>query len=320
MKNKITMFLGSLLLAVPLAGAQEDRGEQVVTTPPTQTSTAVAAVGVSDGKKLTKEVIVEEETEKWWAFNAYAGWDSLYMFRGINVLGNGNGIYWFGADVGITPWENGTLSGGVWYALGSYYNTALHQEKYAELDIFLDYTHEFGPLALSFGYLYYFYPNSPDAYENVWTSQNEIYLKAAYEFALGDATITPSATYYYELGPNWGELHGISNSGSSYLVLRLDSSIPVYKEIVAFEPYTAFGINFGFNNQWTDGNTGQNRFTGGNNWELGVAIPVAFTSWLSVTPYVAYSYQWQDLPTYNAYSPFTAENTWWAGVRADFSF
>ena len=318
MKKLIALFTVSLL-GIQLAGAQEDRGEQTISNLPATPTTTVAGAAVSDGKS-TKAVVVEEEDEKWWTVNAYTGWDSLYMYRGVNILGNGNGIYWFGGDVGLTPWENGSFTAAVWYALGSYYNTALHQEKYAELDVTLDYTHEFGPLALSFGYIYYYYPNSPDAYGNLWTSQNEIYVKAAYEFAVGAATVTPSAVYFYELGPKYGEMHGIANGGSSYLVLRVDSSVPVYKEVVALEPYTAFGINFGFNNQWKDGNTQQRPFTGGNNWELGVAVPVALTSWFTVSPYVAYSYQWQNLPTFNEFSPFTAKNTWWAGVKASFSF
>ena len=320
MNKNLTAILLALLFSAPYARPQEDRGEQIATVPPVKVSTEVAAAGVSDGKKLTEEVIVAEETEKWWEVNAYTGWDSLYMFRGINVLGNGNGIYWFGGDVGITPWENGSFTAGIWYGIGSYYNGALHQETYAELDVFVDYTHEFGPLALTFGYAYYYYPNSPDAYENDWSSQNEIYIKAAYDIELGNATLTPGIIYYYQLGPSWGELHGITNAGSSYLVLRLDGSIPVWKEILALEPYTSFGINFGFNNQWIDNDTDQNRFLGGNNWEMGVAVPVALTSWFSVSPYVAYSYQWQNLPGYNEAVPFTAANTWWAGVKATVSF
>lgn len=316
MNTKLTSLLSAALLAAPFAAAQEDRGEQTEAIVPRQP----AAVAVPGGRSLAKEVVVTEEPSKWWAFNAYTGWDSLYMYRGVNVLGNGNGIFWIAGDVGVTPWENGAFTVGAWYGIGSYYDTARHQETYAELDITADYTHRFGAFALSTGYSCYYYPNSPDAQGSDWTVQNEIYLKAAYDFTLGGMTLTPNMIYYYDLGPAWGEPHGITNGGSSYLVLRLDGSVPVFKEIVALKPYTALGINFGFNNQWIDGNTDQNRFTGANNWELGVAVPVSFTSWFSVSPYVAYSYQWQNLPTYNEGSPFTDVNTWWAGVKATLSF
>ena len=52
-----------------------------------------------DGKTLTEKVVVEqEEARKWWGASLSTGWDSLYMFRGVNVLrfdqdGNGQ-IIW----------------------------------------------------------------------------------------------------------------------------------------------------------------------------------------------------------------------------------
>lgn len=164
------------------------------------------------------------------------------------------------------------------------------------------------------------YPNVSDARGNVWSWQNEIYVKAAQEFPLGSANIIPAVIYYCDLGPQWGAPHGISNGGASYLVFRVDSSIPVYKGIVALEPGTAFGVNFGFNNQWSDGNSGQQRFAGGNNWELGISVPVSITSRFAISPYIAYSYQWQNLPSYNQESAFTAANTWWTGVTVRLSF
>lgn len=318
--ESLIAFLVALFLAASLACAQEDRGEQTPELPPATTVPIVAGAAVTGDKGLTKEVIVEAEQDNWWQFQASTGWDSLYMFRGVNVLGNGNGIYWISGSAGVNPWTGGTFTVGAWYGIGSHYDSALHQETYAELDVFADYTHEFGPLALSFGYSGFYYPNSPDAAGNDWTWQNEISVKAAWCFALGRATVTPSAIYYYDLGPEWGEPHGITNGGSSFLTLRLDAHVPVWKEAVALEPYTAFGINFGFNNRWIEDDTAQYRFNGGNNWELGVAVPVAFTGWFSVAPYVAYSHQWQNLPSYNEGNPFTAANTWWAGVKATLAF
>jgi len=42
-------------------------------------------------------------------------------------------------------------------------------------------------------------------------------------------------------------------------------------------------------------------------------LPISITSWFGISPYVAYSYQWMDIVG-------TDENTWWAGVSANFSF
>lgn len=300
MKKLIALFAVTLL-GIHWAGAQEDRGEQTVSSTPATPTTTVEAVSVSDGKTVSKKVVVEEEDEKWWTVNASTGWDSLYMFRGVNVLGNGRGIYWLGGNVAITPWENGVITPGIWYG-----TSTSSSRNYNELDVSLDYTHTFGPLAASFGWIYYYYPDNfglggPNL------SQNELYWKLAYGAELGSVTITPSATYFLNVGPHSGS-GGWTTPGASYLLFRIDSSIPVYKEIVSLAPWTAFGVNFGFN-----ANNNGELFDGGNNWELGLAMPVQITDWFKISGYVAYSYQWADLVG-------TDENTWWAGVSANFTF
>jgi hypothetical protein len=324
MKKIIALFVGSLL-AVPLAQAQTETGTSAGARALDQArSGAISAgrapttVSVTDYKTASgKEVTVIEEEDKWWSVNASTGWDSLYMFRGVNVLGNGNGIYWLGGDVGVTPWTDGSITAGVWYGVGSWWNGANAQTRYGELNVFADYTHTFGNLALSVGWVYYYFPNTQDANGNIPTHQNEIYFGAAYDIEIGSVTITPNTTYYYNVGPEFGMTGGFAPGGSSYWVLGLDASVPVaYDGAVSLEPYTQFGVNFGFNFN----NFGNNRFNGGNNWQTGVALPIQFTSWFGISPYVAYSYQWQQLPSFGANQGATAINTWWAGVSANFSF
>ncbi len=298
MTKKLSALITGLLLAAPFAGAQEDRGEQPASIPPAAATTTVAAVGVSDGKKLNKEVIVAEETDKWWSVKASTGWDSLYMFRGVNVLGNGNGIYWMSGSVGITPWENGAFTASVWYGTGT-------SRYYGELDTTIDYTHTFGALAASFGYINYYYPNY---FFSGNYSQNELYWKLAYSQEAGPVTFTPSAIYYLDLGPSINDVNGLTKPGSSYLYLRLDASMAVYKDIVSVAPWTGFGISFDYNLN----NAGQ-FISGGNNWELGVSVPIQITDWFSISGYVAYSYQWMDLYE-------TDPSTVWAGASATFSF
>ena len=298
MKKLALPLMCCLLAGVPLASAQEDRGEQTVSTAPARPTTEVVAAAVSDGKSLTKEVIVAEESEKWWSVGAGTGWDSLYMFRGVNVLGNGNGIYWINGSIGVTPWENGSFTTGLWYGVGTGYS-------YREMDLSVDYTHSFGPLSASFGWLFYFYP---DLGFNGNYFQNELYWKLAYDQEVGPVTLTPAVTYYYNLGPTIDDSNGITKPGASFLSFRLDGAMPLYKDIVSLAPWTAFNVNFEFN-----GNNSGNFFSGGNNWELGLALPVQITEWFGISGYVAYSYQWQDL--YN-----TDPNTVWAGASANFSF
>jgi hypothetical protein len=326
-KKLMALVMGSLL-AVQVASAQTESGTsagaQAVDTARSGEATAGRTTGttqtevvgavVTDGKS-TKAVVVEEEVEKWWSITASTGWDSLYMFRGVNVLGNGNGLYWLSADLTITPWENGALSAGVWYGVGSYYNGANTQARYGELDIFADYTHSFGNLDLTVGYIYYYYPQ-------LFASQNEIFFGAAYNIEIGSITITPNTAYYYNVGPEAGSPGGVVAGGASWWQMGVSAAVPVaYDGAVSLAPYTQFGLNFRVNGRAT----GNSPFTGGNNWQSGVAMPVQFTSWFSVSPYIAYSYQWQNLPAgigsggadgFNV----TAINTFWGGVSANFSF
>ncbi len=302
-KKIITVVVGSLL-AVQLAGAQVDTGSSTgaqalsearssPASPSAPATETVDVVAVSSGKNI-KEVVVVEEPEKWWSVNASTGWDSLYMFRGVNILGNGNGLYWLGGDVGITPWANGTFTAGIWYGVGT-------GVDYQELNVFANYTHSFGALDATFGWIYYYYPTLDHI------SQNELFWALAYNAEICGVAITPSATYYLNVGPDVNN-GGWTEPAASYLLFRVDASIPVYQEIVSLDPWVGYGLNFDFNSR-KDGSF----FNGGNNFELGLSLPIQITSWFSVSGYVAYSYQWQDLVNTDA-------NTWWAGASASFSF
>jgi hypothetical protein len=333
--KKLFVLITSVLLAAPLAQAQVETGtsagqqaldesrSQAISAGRTQTEN----VSVAAGQVGSKEVVVVEEDEKWWSVNAGTGWDSLYMFRGVNVLGNGNGIYWLNAGLGITPWENGELTANFWYGVGSWWNAANTQSRYGEVNVSVGYSHSFGPLTLSTGWIYYYFPNTAGALNAAGvpmsssTSQNEIYFGAAYDIEVGSITITPNTTYYYNLGPEWGQPGGFAYGGSSYWTFGISSEIPVaYDGAVSLAPYTQFGYNFGFNSRYSGGT--YPRFIGGNNWQTGVAMPIQLTSWLSVSPYLAYSYQWQNLPTFAdpGNPPQTAVNTWWCGISANVSF
>ncbi len=328
-KKLMALVMGSLL-AVQVASAQTETGTstgaQAMDTARSEegsagrastTQTEVVGAVVTDGKS-TKAVVVEEEVEKWWSITASTGWDSLYMFRGVNVLGNGNGIYWVGGSATVNPWTDGAITAGVWYGVGSWWNGANTHAPYGELDVYAEYAHTFGDLTLKAGWIYYYYPNVPAAAGGPNSSQNEIYFGASYNIEIGSVTLTPNTAFYYNVGPEIGKPGGIVNGGSSYWNLGLNATIPVaFDGAVSLAPYSMFGINFGFNNK--DG--GATRYNGGNNWQSGIALPVAFTSWLTVSPYIAYSYQWNNfIAGAGSGTGLTDENTWWAGVSATVAF
>lgn len=263
-----------------------------------------------DGKTFKEKVVIEEPT-KWWGAALSTGWDSLYMFRGVNVISHGaygnnssygSGIYWTDLSFTWNITSNDVFTVGSWMAFGT------QNTSYKEDDIYLNYTHTIGNLALSAGYIFYYvFPTGQNLYSN------ELNVKAAYNFDLGFMTVTPSIAYYFNIGPDVGDGNGIAKSASSYLLLRVDSSIPLYKDIVALAPYVAYGTNFQYNPKLTSSGT-MDFFNGANNIELGLGLPVKVNSVISLYGYVAYSYAFSNL--WGTTSPSTV----WGGAKVTFAF
>jgi hypothetical protein len=170
----------------------------------------------------------------------------------------------------------------------------------------LNYVHTFGDLSVGLGYtFYYVFPPGSQYFAN------ELNAKVAYAIDLGFMTVTPSATYFFNLGPDndTGVANGLVNTASSYLDLRVNGSIPVIADVLSIDPWAAFGLNFGYN---LDGNLQQ--FDGANNLEFGVAVPWAINDVITLSGYIAYSYAFQDL------YGITADNTFWGGGKVTFAF
>lgn len=251
-----------------------------------------------DGKTF-KEVIVEaEESTKWWEASLSTGWDSLYMFRGVNILRNdqsyGSSLYWTDASLTFNLTENDFLTVGAWMAFG------LNKTDYKELDAYILYTHTIGNLSLYAGYTLY-------AVLSDVTYSNELNVGVSYEFDLGFMTVTPAINYFFNVGPGLDN-HGYAPEASSYLELRADGNVPLYKDILALAPWIAYGTNFR-NNSNEDGNF----FNGANNLEFGLGLPIKINDVISLNGYVAYSIAFNDLVS-------TRENTFWGGGSVTFSF
>jgi hypothetical protein len=258
--------------------------------------------------KTFKETVVVEEEVPWYNASLSTGFDSLYMFRGANVLSDGSwdsygdALYWTNASFTWNITENDALSIGAWMAFGLG-NTV---PGYRELNVPINYSHTIDNWTLGLGYtFYYVFTNSPSLYAN------ELNASVAYDLDLGFMTLTPKATYFFNLGPD----KDTSNNGgvalaSSYLDLRLIGSIPLYKDIISLDPYTALGLNFGYN---TEG-AALNYFNGFNNWEMGVAMPIALSENITLSGYVAYSYAFAYL------NGTTLPSTFWGGANLTFAF
>ncbi len=261
--------------------------------------------------KTFKEKVVIEEPNKLFSANLSTGWDSLYMFRGVNVISHGaygnnsnygSGIQWTDLSVSwnITPNDILTVEG--WMAFGTQNTT------YKEFDLYTSYTHKIGDLSLSGGYsFYYVFPTGLNLYSH------ELNVKAAYAFNLGFMSLTPSIAYFFNIGPEIANGNGIAKAASSYLLLRVDGSIPVYKDVVALAPWMAYGTNFAYNARLTSSGT-YDYFSGANNLEIGIGLPIQITKMISVYGYAAYSYAFSNL------WGTTDPSTFYGGAKVNFAF
>ena len=233
-----------------------------------------------------------------------AGWDSLYMFRGVNVLRGGksygSGIAWTAVNLAWSPGENDTFSLELWNCF------ATQGDAYREFDCTFSYARTIGDLTLSCAYAFY------DSYSPESFYSHELSAVAAYEVEMGSFTLTPSLGYFFNIGADSADGQGSSKAGSSYLLLRLDGHLPVYRDIVAIEPWGAFGVNFQYNTRTApDGEDVP--FNGANNLEWGLSIPVKITRSLTLSGYAAYSHAFTSLTD-------TAPDTFWGGASISLSF
>jgi hypothetical protein len=232
------------------------------------------------------------------------------MFRGVNVLrGNdnyGSGLYWTDASFTWNITDNDFLTVGSWVAFGTQNAAA----GYKEFDAYTKYTHTIGDLSLGLGYTFYYVFSEPELYSN------ELNASVAYAFDLGGVTITPSATYFFNLGPDFADLEdqsGIAAIASSYLQFRVDASVPIYKEVVSLAPWVGFGLNFDYNTR-KNSDDSVTQFNGANNLEFGLAVPIAINDMITVSGYGAYSYGFYDL------GGLTEPSTFWGGAKVTFAF
>jgi len=247
-----------------------------------------------------KPEAVLEESEKSFDASLSAGWDSLYMDRGVNGLrekGYGSGIAWTTLQATWSATEADFITINAWQCF------ATQGTAYREFDLSLNYTRLIGDLALSLGYTFNYGVSGGNFFSH------ELNASAAYELALGPFNLTPSLTYFYTLGPDADDGSGFVQAGSSYLLLRFDGRLPVYRDVVALEPWTALGVNFDYNTRGEDAQP----FVGPNNVEFGLAVPVKINRTITVSAFGAYSVALTDLSN-------TAPDTFWGGGSVTFSF
>jgi hypothetical protein len=263
-----------------------------------------SALFAGDGKTFKEKVVTEPEAKQWWNASLSTGWDSLYMFRGVNQLPNsyngyGSSLYWTQLSVTFNLTDNDFLTLAGWTAFG------LTDTSYKEFDAIATYTHTFGDLSVHLGYTMYALLNAN--YTGLYS--HELNTGVAYALHFGSVTVTPGLNYFFNVGPNIGN-GGYVEQCASYLEARVDASAPI-TSFLSVAPYVSFGTSFRYNYSTSD--NPPSPLTGANNIQTGIALPIAVTKNISVSPYVAYSYQWYGLVN-------TTPSTFWGGGSVTFSF
>jgi hypothetical protein len=248
---------------------------------------------VSSGKNAKQPVPIEAPTP---AFTGTisTGYDSMYNFRGVDWIPN-TGIWTVTACPTWHITANDTLSMPLWFcvAVGQTGNSAaFNGNPYTELDIPINYMHTFGNFGIGCGYTMYNYfnygfPKTGTQYTPGGTGiQHEINVTMNYTVKTGAVAWTPSITYFYELGQAAPYNYASINAGSSFLSPALAVAVPLYKDIVSFNPVTQYNLSFGYNVD----NQGKKVY-GFNNWQLVAPITWKITQNISLTGYAAYTYQ-----------------------------
>ncbi len=247
----------------------------------------------------SKEVVVEEAAPEPFGISFSVGYDSQYIFRGINILGGGLGS-------GAT--EGGSL---VWadinyakygFTIGAWYAASINESPnglgqrgtqdgtYTELDLYLSYAYDFGPVGLSAGYTYYLFPDAAGPDDNTETHEFNVGI-----FSSAIPFVTPSLTFFYDFDLFEG----------GYLEFKLASSIPVIADKLSIDPYALVSYDFEYNSNTSDW----------NHFQAGITVPYKVTPNFTVSGYAAVA-----LALDAADSVGANDYEIWGGGKISFSF
>ena len=147
--------------------------------------------------------------------NLSSGYDSLYMYKGDNVI-PGDGIAWVRLDPVFQFGRNDILDIPFWYATALGNPLPNVAQNYREFDVPVIFTHKTGDLAFTAAHDLYFYFNYPGFRPAGQGIQHELHLGSSWTRKTGAISWTPSLDYFYELGNANGTPYGCINPGSSF--------------------------------------------------------------------------------------------------------
>jgi hypothetical protein len=179
-------------------------------------------------------------------------WESKYVTEGRDNLEEG----------GIFSWEAaGEVSGfaaGAWFGLGD-------SEDYRELNLFIEYAHEFGDIETYVGYTRLeFYPDHE--------SDNELSAGLAYH---GFPYLIPGVDYVYS-----------TEAKGSFVEVSLRSELGFFEDRLMVSPYILEGFDFGYASE---------EYDGPNNLQIGARVTYHLAEWCEVFGFGAHSWAHGDV-------------------------
>jgi hypothetical protein len=265
-------------------------------------------VQVRHDSKDSKATIEQQPAEKWWTITAEAGYQSKYIFRGTNLTPNSDGIAftelrldahgftlgaWYAHQVGTADVPGAAaISEGGGINLSNFFNVPnplgivlppgvfpiggtdhAIQTDFQELDLYLRYSHSFGPIDVTVGNIAFFiYRTQVDRFvadPAVLQFLRLVGFNAVSPFTfdtIGDEQfdrlfislstskipyIVPSVTYYQTIY-NEGELGSFPASLGAkrpdelggYLEGKISAVIPLVRDVLSLEPTGIISYSF----------------------------------------------------------------------------
>jgi hypothetical protein len=304
-----------------------------------------ATITIMGGESTSGKDIITEEKEPSWTWYSEVGYESEYNFRGMNLTPGAEGAGFIGAEV--SKWnftlgmyaihQFGTAradtfaigkSGAV--GTGTFNGFKTIQTGFNELDLFIHYYFELGPVDLTFGDIEYFdeqrvqtflFGSTFQAVEN--QEANELYIRLATSKI---PHLQPSITYYQVIYSAGFTLFG-------YLEGEMRGNFAITKWL-DFNPYGLISVIFHESQDPVENPTGGKdiirgrSLSGFNHTEVGVELAIHLFHWkgyttthdappgpsLDFVPFGAYSYHISEPP------PGTDRNEVWGGAEFALTF
>ncbi|MEY3480044.1 MAG: hypothetical protein RIQ71_819 [Verrucomicrobiota bacterium] len=222
--------------------------------------------------------VTETGSDRDWGASLATGWESRHVHYGVDESGPS------GAYVNEIGVRIGDFSANIWNGFGL-------GNQLVEWDFTAGYNFEVGPFFITPGYNLRYVPGYADN-DRGESGHEEHGLESDARHA-GDAGhnhahntygnelfIVVGTTAIPYVTPSTVFIWDLDNNPGGFMEFRLDGEVPVYKDIVSFQPYALLGLNLGYNTS---------EVYSLNNFQTGLQATCRLCAWASIYAGINYS-------------------------------